>query len=109
MAKRLKVGVIGVGGIAGTHFPGWKESPDAELYALADVIPDVLQRVGEKQDVERLYERPEELFADPDVDIVDICTPNNYHEPLAIAALNAGKHVLCEKPLAPAPDAVREM
>jgi predicted dehydrogenase len=109
MAKPLKVGVIGVGGIAGTHFPGWKESPDAELYAFADVVPEVLRSVGDKQGVERLYDRPEELIADPEVDIVDICTPNNYHAPLAVAALDAGKHVLCEKPLAPTPDAVREM
>src|SRR5207237_9673647 len=109
MAEPLKVGVIGVGGIASTHFPGWKESPDAELYAFADLVPEVLKRVGVKQGVKRLYERAEDLIADPEVDLVDICTPNNYHAPLAVAALDAGKHVLCEKPLAPAPDAVREM
>src|SRR5437016_3002551 len=109
MAAPLKVGVIGVGGIASTHFPGWKESPDAELYAFADLVPDVLQRVGTKQGVTRRYERPGDLIADPEVDIVDICTPNNYHAPLAVAALEAGKHVLCEKPLAPTPAAVREM
>lgn len=105
----LKVGVIGVGGIARTHFPGWQESPDAEVAALADVVPETLRKVGEAQGVTRLYERPEDLIADPEIDIVDICTPNNYHAPLAIAALEAGKHVLCEKPLAPTPDAVREM
>ena len=109
MARTLKVGVIGVGGIAGTHFPGWKESPDAELYAFADVVPDVLRHVGEQQGVTRLYETTEELINDTEVDIVDICTPNNYHAPLAVAALDAGKHVLCEKPLAPTPAAIREM
>jgi predicted dehydrogenase len=109
MAETLNVGVIGVGGIAGTHFPGWKESPHTEVTALADVVPDTLRRVGQAQGVNRLYERPEDLIADPEVDIVDICTPNNYHAPLAIAALEAGKHVLCEKPLAPAPGAIREM
>src|SRR3569833_127716 len=109
MAETLKVGVIGVGGIARTHFPGWKESPDAELAALADVVPDTLERVGKEQGVSRLYSKPEELIADPDIDIIDICTPNNYHAPLAIAALEAGKHVICEKPLAPGPDAIRDM
>src|SRR5436305_1194550 len=109
MSKPLNVGVIGVGGIAGTHFPGWKESPIAEVVALADLVPAVLQQVGETQGVTRLYEKPEDLIADPEIDVVDVCTPNNYHAPLAIAALEAGKHVLCEKPLAPTPDAIRQM
>lgn len=98
MAETLKVGVIGVGGIARTHFPGWKESPHAELAALADLVPETLQRVGAEQGVTRLYNKPEDLIADTEIDVVDICTPNNYHAPLAIAALEAGKHVLCEKP-----------
>src|SRR5436309_690121 len=109
MAKRLKVGVIGVGGIAKTHFPGWNESPYTEMAAFSDVVPDVLKKVGAEQGVSRLYARPEDLIADPDIDIVDICTPNNYHAPLAVAALDAGKHVICEKPLAPTPAAIREM
>ncbi len=109
MAETLKVGVIGVGGIARTHFPGWKESPHAEVAGLADVVPDVLQRVGGELGVTKLYSKPEDLIADPDIDVIDICTPNNYHAPLAIAALDAGKHVICEKPLAPTPQAIREM
>ncbi len=50
-----------------------------------------------------------ELINDPNIDIIDICTPNNYHAPLAIAAMDAGKHVLCEKPLAPQPADIRRM
>src|SRR5688500_8335594 len=99
MAKTLKVAVIGVGGIAGTHFPGWKNSPHTELVALSDPVAPVLQRVGAAQGVDRLYEKPEDLINDPDIDIVDVCTPNAYHAPLSIAALEAGKHVICEKPL----------
>jgi predicted dehydrogenase len=109
MAKTLKVGVIGVGGIAGTHFPGWKESPDAEVVALSDLVPETLNRVADAQGIALRYEKPEDLINNPDIDIVDICTPNMYHAPLAIAALNAGKHVLCEKPLAPTPDDIRQM
>jgi predicted dehydrogenase len=109
VAELLKVGVIGVGGIAGTHFPGWRESPRAEVVAMADVVPEVLHRVADAQGVPRRYEKPEELIADPELDIVDICTPNMYHAPLAIAALEAGKHVLCEKPLAPTPEEIRQM
>lgn len=109
MAQKLKVGVIGVRGIANTHFPGWKESPYSEVVALADVDGEVLRRQGEAQGVSLLYEDPRDLIANPDIDIVDICTPNMYHAPLTIAALDAGKHVLCEKPLAPTPDEIRRM
>jgi predicted dehydrogenase len=109
MAKTLKVGVIGVGGIAGAHFPGWHESPIAEMAAFADLDKAALKRVGEAQGVSRLYENPADLIADPEIDIVDVCTPNMYHAPLSVAALNAGKHVICEKPLAPTPKDIRKM
>jgi predicted dehydrogenase len=109
MAKTLKVGVIGVGGIAKTHFPGWEQSPYTELVAISDIDPLVLDRVADAQGVELRYEKPEDLIANKDIDIVDICTPNMYHAPLAIAALEAGKHVLCEKPLAPTPAEVKKM
>jgi predicted dehydrogenase len=109
MAGFLKVGVIGVGGIAKTHFPGWRESPHAEVVALSDVVPETLNRVADQEGVSRRYEKPEDLIADPEIDIVDICTPNRYHAPLAVHALTAGKHVLCEKPLAPTPDEIRQM
>lgn len=109
MAETLKVGVIGVRGIANTHFPGWIESPHTEIAAFADVDASVLAAQGEKHGVARLYQSPEELIACSDIDIIDICTPNMYHTPLAVAALNAGKHVICEKPLAPTPDDIRTM
>jgi len=104
MSKTLKVGVIGVGGIAGTHFPGWHASPHAELVAMADMVPAVLERVAREQKVEVTYSSPMDLINDPDLDVVDICTPTMFHAPLAEAALLAGKHVICEKPLAPTPE-----
>src|SRR5439155_4539905 len=97
------------GGIAGTHFPGWKESPLAEVVAMADVRADVLNRVADTHGVKLRYEKPEELFANREIDIIDICTPNMYHAPLAVAALEAGKHVICEKPLAPTPADIKKM
>ena len=62
-------------------------------------IEDGLKRWGKEHDVARLVTEPAVLFADPNIDIIDICTPNNYHAPLVIAAMEAGKHVICEKPL----------
>ena len=107
--SKLKVGIIGVGGIARTHIPGWQASTDAELVAGSDIGAEALQRFGAEHGVTKLHADPEALLSDPDIDIIDICTPNMYHAPLAIAALEAGKHVLCEKPLAPTPEDIRRM
>ena len=109
MAKKLKVGVIGLGGIANTHVPGWNASPYAEIVAGADINPAVFPSWKEKYGLTRFTEISADLFNDPEIDIIDICTPNMFHAPLAIAAMQAGKHVICEKPLAPTPDAIRQM
>lgn len=109
MASPLKVAVIGVGGIAHTHMPGWQASPDAEVVAGADINPNVLQKWGAQYGVTQLYSSTDELLRNPDIDIIDICVPNMHHAPLAIAALEAGKHVICEKPLAPTPGEVQQL
>ncbi|MFN8493964.1 MAG: Gfo/Idh/MocA family oxidoreductase [Caldilineaceae bacterium] len=109
MSKTLKVGVIGVGGIAKTHMPGWAASQDAEVVAGSDINEAVLQDWGKLHGAKKLVKNPAELFQDKDIDIIDICTPNRSHASLAIAALEAGKHVICEKPLAPTPDEIRQM
>jgi len=109
MIKTLKVAVIGVGGIAKTHMPGWVQSPLAEVVAGADISQEILDEFGKQYEVKRLTTDAAELINDPDIDIIDICTPNMYHEPLSVAALEAGKNVLCEKPLAPTPEAVQRM
>lgn len=105
----LKVGIIGVGGIARTHLPGWQASGHAELAAGADLNEEVLKAWGGENGVQRLYTDAADLIRDPDIDIIDVCTPNMYHAPLTIAALEAGKHVICEKPLAPGPGEIRQM
>ena len=105
----LKVAVIGVGGIAHTHMPGWNSSPHAEVIAGCDISQENLAAWGEKYSIDTLTPDVTALFSNPDIDIIDICTPNNYHADLTIAALNAGKHVICEKPLAPTPSDVQRM
>jgi predicted dehydrogenase len=107
--NKLNVAVIGVGGIAKTHMPGWAESGITEVVAGGDVSPLPLEQWGKEYGISRLTTNIDELINDPSIDIIDICTPNNYHTPLAVAALNAGKHVLCEKPLAPNPQAIQQM
>jgi predicted dehydrogenase len=107
--SKLKVGIIGIGGIARMHIPGWRASPHVELVAGCDISQVLLQQWGLEHRIEKMVTDAADLINDPDIDIVDICTPNNYHAPLAIAALQAGKHVICEKPLAPTPTAIRDM
>ena len=109
MSKKLKVGMIGLGGISHTHVPGWEASPYAEIVAGADINPAVFAPWQARHGVTRYTENSADLFNDPDIDIIDICTPNMFHAPLAIAALAAGKHVICEKPLAPTPDEIHRM
>jgi predicted dehydrogenase len=109
VTKTLKVGVIGVGGIAKTHMPGWAASDHAEVVAGSDVAEPVLQAWGVTHGVTNLSTRPADIINDPDIDIIDVCTPNMYHTDLVVAALAAGKHVICEKPLAPTPADIRRM
>lgn len=109
MGTTLKVGVIGVGGIARTHMPGWAASENAEVIAGSDVVEPALKTWGSVHGVDRLYSDAKDLFGDPDIDIVDVCTPNMYHKELAIGGLRAGKHVICEKPLAPTAEDIQEM
>jgi predicted dehydrogenase len=105
----LKVGMIGTGNISNRHMEGWAASPDAEVVAGMDSNPFTLTSWGRRHGVTRLTSHLDEILADPGIDIVDICTPNMSHAPLAIAALEAGKHVIVEKPLAPTPEEVRRM
>ncbi len=105
----LKVGIVGVGGISRTHMPGWAASEHAEVVAGSDINGQALEAWGALHGVQKLSTNPADLFADPDIDIIDLCVPNMYHAELAIAALDAGKHVICEKPLAPTPGEIKRM
>ena len=109
MSNILKVGVIGVGGIAKTHMPGWAASELAEVVAGSDVVAPVLEAWGEQNGVTNLSTDAGAIINDPDIDIIDVCTPNMYHTELVVAALEAGKDVICEKPLAPTPADIKRM
>ena len=109
MAEKMKVGVIGLGGISNSHMPGWIDNPYTEVVAGSDVAEAALLAWSEKYGIDKVTTKSEDLINDPTIDIIDICTPNNYHSPLAVAALNAGKNVICEKPLAPNPAAIQAM
>lgn len=95
------IGIIGGGGIAqGVHIPGYQALKTAKVLAVADPVEATQQIARDKFGVEHTYADYREMLARDDIDAVSITTPNFLHMQAAIDALNAGKHVLCEKPLA---------
>ena len=101
--KKWKVGVVGCGSIAGyAHFPSYERMKDQiEVVAVADIVPEKAKAAAEKWGIPHWYASVEELLAgEPEVDVIDVCTWTAAHAPVTIAAAKAGKHVLCEKPLA---------
>ena len=94
----MRVGMIGLGGISRVHMPGWIDNPYTEIVAGCDIDPKPLKIWKEKYGIDYATLDSQDLFNDPSIDIIDICTPNSFHSPLAVAALKAGKHVLLEKP-----------
>lgn len=95
----LKVGVIGVGSISDMHIGPYKKNENVELVAFCDINEDRLKEKSELHGVKKQYKDYHELLADDEVEAVSICTWNNTHAEIAVAALEAGKHVLVEKPL----------
>jgi predicted dehydrogenase len=97
---KLQVGIVGVGGIArDQHIPGWARVPFAEVAAAADVSEEALQKTANVASITHRFKDWQNLVELDELDIVDVCTPNRTHMPIALAALTHGKHVLCEKPL----------
>lgn len=104
MLKVVRIGIVGVGGIAVLrHLPAFslaRAAGQAEIVAVCDVDRARAAAVAAEFGVPTVCADEQELLALPDLDAVSICTPNAFHYPQAMAALRAGKHVACEKPLA---------
>jgi predicted dehydrogenase len=108
-SSKFRVGIIGTGGIfKGAHLNGWKALPNVEIVALADINLDRANALAKELNVPHVFSNFRDLVK-LDLDAVDICTPNNVHTPAVLAALQSGKHVLCEKPLAVSTKEVRQM
>jgi len=98
-ADALRVGVIGAGFIGLVHARAARRS-GARIVGVAASTPDSTDAAVVAMGAEHGFGSGEELIASPDIDVVHVCTPNHLHHPLALAAIEAGKHVVCEKPLA---------
>jgi predicted dehydrogenase len=97
--RELRVGIAGAGFIGAVHARSARLA-GARVVGVAASTPESGRRAADRLGTTKAYASAEELVADPDLDVVHICTPNHLHAPLAQAALAAGKHVVCEKPLA---------
>jgi len=108
---KLRIGVVGVGGICkGAHVPAYLKDERIEIVALCDIKVERAEEVKEKyfNDAD-VYSDFRELLKDESIDAIDICTPNYLHSIIAVEALNAGKHVMCEKPDAVSVEEVLKM
>ena len=101
MMDETKVGIIGAGGIAGgKHLPGHRNVEGVSIIAVCDIDRQRAENFAKQHDIKHVFTDYNDLVAMPELDAVSVCTPNNFHAPPTIAALEAGKHVICEKPIA---------
>ena len=102
--EKLRIGIVGCGGIAnGKHLPSLKnESERVEMVAFCDLIPERASKAAAEYGIPdaKTYTDYHDLLADGSIDVVHVCTPNRSHCEITVAALEAGKHVMCEKPMA---------
>ena len=102
--RPINIGVIGTGGIAqAVHLPTYKKLQDegkVKIVALCDVKPEKLEEANAKFGPAKTFTDYKDLLALDELDAIDVCTPNYMHMPPVVAAFAAGKHVICEKPIA---------
>lgn len=111
-SKKTKVGIIGCGGIAnGKHMPAISKIEEVEMVAFCDIVIKKAKKAAKEYgtDDAKVYEDYKELLKDDSIDVVHVLTPNDAHSPITVAALEAGKHVMCEKPMAKTAEGARKM
>ena len=108
--RRVKVGILGCGPVAqAAHFESAVKARNVELYASCDVSDDLLTRRAATYGPLKTFRDYDEMLADPDLDAVVIATSDAFHVPASISALEAGKHVLCEKPVGVSVEEVQQL
>ena len=106
----MKVAIIGCGTIANNaHIPSYMNNPEAEIVYFCDILPERAAAAVEKYGCGKAVTDYHEVLADPEIVAVSVCVPNNMHKIIAIDAMKAGKHVLCEKPAGRTYNEVLEM
>ncbi|ORX23782.1 oxidoreductase [Thermoanaerobacterium sp. PSU-2] len=103
MGEKIRVGIIGCGGIAnGKHMPSLSKLDNVEIVAFCDVKEEKALKAAKDYGVDgaKTYNDYRKLLEDKSIDVVHVCTPNKSHSDITVDALEAGKHVMCEKPMA---------
>ncbi len=98
--SKLRCGVVGLGVGKRRHIEGYRSHPNAEVVAIADLDPARLKDVGDAYGIDKRYLTLTDMLRHEKLDVVSIATPNICHKPQTVEALEAGCHVLCEKPMA---------
>jgi len=108
----VKVGIIGCGGIAnGKHLPALQQVEEVEMVAFCDIIKERAEKASTEYGVAHagVYEDYQEMLKEEELDVVHVLTPNNKHAEITVAALEAGNHVMCEKPMAKTTEEAKTM
>ncbi|MFE5323052.1 Gfo/Idh/MocA family protein [Paenibacillus sp. NPDC056579] len=100
MGRKVRIGIVGAGLIGKAHLRNYAKIADAEVVAVCDVNEREAQNVAEQFQVPHVYSDFKELLKRDDIEAIDVCLHNNLHAPVTVAALQAGKDVYCEKPIA---------
>ena len=110
MTEPIRVGIVGTGGIArGQHIPSYEAVPGFRIVAACDVNADALEMMADQHDIPATYADYREMLAKEKLDLISICTSNDMHYPVTMAAIEAGIDIYCEKPLAMTVAEAREM
>ncbi|MFD1068093.1 Gfo/Idh/MocA family protein [Oceanobacillus locisalsi] len=112
MGQKLKIAIIGCGGIAnGKHFPSLSKLEQVEMTAFCDIVIERAEKAAKEYGTKdaKTYVDFKALLQDTSIDVVHVCTPNNAHMEITVAALESGKHVMCEKPMAKSTEEAKKM
>ncbi len=97
MPQPIRIGIIGCGVIAPTHIESFQKIPGVEVVWACDLKRDRAEKIAQRYNIPRTTTDVQQVLADPEVDAVSICTDHASHSAIAVAAVAAGKHILCEK------------
>jgi predicted dehydrogenase len=100
MAREVNIGIIGAGIIGRSHMQHYQNIPGAKIIAVCDINEEAAKKAAADFKIAQVYTDFRKVLALKEVEAVDVCLHNNLHAPVSIAAMEAGKHVYCEKPLA---------
>ena len=109
MGKKLRFAVAGIGGMGRAHIEGIRKNALAELAAIFDINEEFAVKCAQDCGLDKYYTDFDKMLAEEDIDAVIVCTPDQVHRDYTVKALKAGKHVLCEKPMAQKLEDCREM